>query len=220
MQDNAEADELKLKRTLTVANIQSQKVKRVPWTGDFYQALGKPQDRGVWFIWGNSGSGKSSFLMQLAKALSKLGYKTLYNLCEEEPDDAEYIQRTTLFKMNEVQDCFYTQSYDYIELMIFLRKRQPPKVVIVDSIKDITTNWEEYLALKKLITKKNIILIIVGQAEGKNPRTEFEKSIRYNAKMKIFVSGYLAVCQGRTIGPNGGQYIIYQEGYDKLRGAS
>ncbi|WP_435138838.1 AAA family ATPase [Formosa sp. A9] len=214
------APEPKLKKALTVANIQNQKVNRLSWDGVFYDAFGNPQDRGVWFVWGNSGSGKSSFLMQLAKALAMLGHKTLYNLCEEEPDDAEYIDRTELFSMNEVEQHFHTQSYTYAELMAYLNKRNPPKVVIIDSIKDITTNWDEYLALRKLITKKNIILIIVGQAEGKNPRTEFEKSIRYNAKMKIFVSGYLAVCQGRTIGPNGGQYIIYQEGYDKLRGAS
>ena len=42
----------------------------------------------------------------------------------------------------------------------------------------------------------------------------------YDAKMKIFVSGYLATCKGRTIGPNGGRFIIWEDGYKKIQGAS
>ncbi|NRR90623.1 hypothetical protein HSX10_03495 [Winogradskyella undariae] len=210
----------KLKKVLTVANIQNQSVKKLQWLGKWLDAFGKPQDRGIWFVWGISGSGKSSFLMQLAKAFALLGHKVLFNLCEEEADDTDYIDRMELFNMNEVEKNFFTQSYTYQELMAYIDKRNPPKVIIIDSIKDITTSWEEYLALKKLITKKNIICVIAGQAEGKNPRSEFEKSIRFNAKMKIFVNGFLALCQGRTVGKNGGRYVIHQEGYDKLRGAS
>ncbi|WP_417289643.1 hypothetical protein [Corallibacter sp.] len=209
---------VKLKKVLTVANVQNQTVSRLKWVGKWLEAFGNPQDRGIWFVWGVSGSGKSSFLMQLAKVLALLGFKVFFNLCEEEPDDTDYIDRTELFNMNEVKSNFFTQSYTYSELMEYLKKRNPPKVVIIDSIKDITTSWDEYLALKKFITEKNMICIIAGQAEGKNPRSEFEKSIRFNAKMKFFVDGFLASCQGRTIGANGGRFIVYQEGYEKLRG--
>jgi hypothetical protein len=40
----------------------------------------------------------------------------------------------------------------------------------------------------------------------------------FDAKMKIFVNGYLALCRGRTIGPNGGKFIIWEEGYRRLHG--
>ncbi|OBX17750.1 ATP-binding protein [Bizionia algoritergicola] len=209
-----------IQKILTVANIQNQNVSKLQWKGRWLEAFGRPQDKGVWFIWGVSGSGKSSFLMQLAKAMAELGYKTLLNLCEEEPDDTDYIDRTELFTMNEVEDCFYTQNYTFKEMMIYLNKKNAPKVVIIDSIKDMTSSYDDYLDLKRLALKKQIILIITGQAEGKNPRTEFEKSIRYNAKMKIYVNGFLAQCQGRTIGENGGRFIVYQKGYDMLRGES
>lgn len=208
----------KLRKILTVANILNQKVIRLKWIGAFYEAFGRPQDRGLWFVWGNSGSGKSSFVMMLAKAFALLGFKVFYNLCEEEADDSDYIDRAALFNMNEVKDNFYVQNYSYQELFVYLKKRNPPKVLIIDSIVDMTTKWSEFIALKDLCHQKNMILVIVGQAEGKNPRTEIEKSIRYKAKMKIFADGFLATCQGRTIGPNGGRFVIWQEGYNKLNG--
>ena len=208
----------KLKKLLTVANIQNQTVQRLQWMGKWLEAFGRPQDRGVWFVWGGSGSGKSTFVMMLAKAMAELQFKTYYNLLEEETDDTDYIDRTELLQMKEVESNFYTQSYNYKELMEYLKKRNPPKVVVVDSIVYLTKDWEDYLALKRLCIKKGIILIIVGHAEGKNPRSEFEKSIRFDAKMKIFVDGFLAVCQGRTIGSNGGRFIVYQKGYQMLQG--
>lgn len=208
----------KLKKVLTVANILNQCVKRLQWTGKWLEAFGNPQDRGIWFVWGVSGSGKSSFLMQLAKVLAMLGFKVMFNLCEEDPDDTDFIDRVELFEMSEVKENFSAQSYSYKELIEYINKRNKTKVIIIDSIKDITTSWDDYLKLKKLITQKNMILIIAGQAEGKNPRSEFEKSIRYNAKMKFFVNGFLALCQGRTIGKNGGRFVVYQQGYENLRG--
>lgn len=210
---------IKLKQVLTVANIQNQNLKYVKFKGDWLDAFGKPQDRGVWFVWGGSGSGKSTFVMQLAKQFAKQ-YKTLYNLLEEETDDSDYIERTLLCQMNDVQDTFYTSGYSFEETMAYLDKRDPPKVMVIDSITYMMKDWNQYLELKEKCRQKEIIVVIVGHAEGKNPRTEFEKSIMYDAKMKIYITGYLALCKGRTIGKNGGRFVIWQEGYDKLRGAS
>ena len=216
MQPKKQNSKPKLKRVLTVANIHNQKVNRIPFTGDFYEAFGKPQNRGVWFLYGGSGSGKSTKAMMLAKELSK-HYKTLYDLLEEETDDADFIERTELVKMQDVKNNFHAQQYTLKELDRYLESHPTTRAVIIDSAPYIFKTWDEYYNFKKKWAHKKII-VIVGHAEGKNPRTELQKSIKYDAKMKIFVSGYLAICQGRTIGPNGGKFIIYEEGYNKLRG--
>lgn len=209
---------IKLKKVLTVANIQNQSVTRLDWGGEFLNAFGRPQDRGLWFVWGGSGSGKSSFVMQLAKAMSCM-FPTLYNLLEEEPDDSDYIDRTKLFNMQDVKHNFHTANYTTLEeLDAYCEKRNSKKVIIIDSIVYLTKDWEAWFAFKKKWEKKKI-LIVVGHAKGKNPKTEFEDKIMFDAKMKIFITGYLAICKGRTIGKNGGKYIVYQEGYEKLRGA-
>lgn len=210
---------VKLTKALTVANIQNQRITRVPFKGDFYQAFREPQNKGVWFVWGGSSSGKSTFLMQLAKEFARTGLKVSYNLLEEETDDSDYIERTELVGMSDVKDNFVTVSYNYEECLYYLEKRTTRiDVLFIDSGGYFFRSFEQYLEFKA--KHKKLIIVISGHAQGSNPRSDMEKSIMYNAKQKIYVTGYLAVCKGRTIGPNKGLYIIYQEGYEQLRGAT
>lgn len=209
-----------MKKALTVSNIQSQRVERVPFEGEFYQAFGSPQNRGVWSIWGPSGSGKSSFVMQTAKELART-YRVLYDVLEEDTDDSDFIDRVEMVGMADVAHNFHAVQYGYEELVNYLknlRKSRRPQVVIIDSLTYFTKDFEKYLALKKMF--KDILFIFTSHAKGKNPKEEIEIKVMYDAKMKIYVSGYVASCKGRTIGPNGGQFIVWQEGYEKLRGAS
>lgn len=210
-----------MKKALTVANIQNQKIEKIPFKGKWLEAFGNPQNRGLWFVWGGSGSGKSTFLMMLAKAIAELQFSVLYNLLEEEPDDLDYIERTELIGMQDVENHFLTASYSLKELDEYLSKRNSPDAVVIDSLPYLTKNFDEWMAFKqKWTTKKHSkILIVSGHAKGKNPKTEMQENVMFDAKMKILVTGYLAICKGRTIGKNGGEFIIWDEGYDKVRGA-
>lgn len=208
-----------LKKVLTVANVQNQTIQRIDFDGQWQQAFGNPQNRGVWFVWGGSGSGKSTFMMLLAKEMAKR-YGTLYDLLEEETDDAEYIERVEMCGMGDVKNNFHTAAYDYNELLEYIKKRGSKKVILIDSLRYLTRDFDEYLKLKKLAVERDKILICSGFAKGKDPRSEFEYQVMHDSKMKIFVSGYLATCKGRTIGPNGGMYVIWKEGYEKIQGAN
>jgi adenosyl cobinamide kinase/adenosyl cobinamide phosphate guanylyltransferase len=204
-----------IKKALTVANVQAQKITRIQFEGAFYQAYRQPQNKGVWFIWGPSSSGKSSKVMQLAKELARYE-RVFYNLLEEETDDSDFIERVELNQMNDVKDNFLVGRYNLEEMTAYAKKRNPPKVIIIDSATYFFKNFAEYQEFKNEF--KNRIIIITGHAQGANPRSELEKDIRYDAKQKIFVSAYQSICQGRTIGPNGGLFTIWQEGYEKARG--
>jgi adenosyl cobinamide kinase/adenosyl cobinamide phosphate guanylyltransferase len=209
----------KPKKALNVGNITNQKIVRIPFEGEFYEAYGKPQATGVWFVWGGSGSGKSAHAMQLAKEMSqRLKYKVLHNLCEEETTDSEYIERVEIMEMADINGYYFAQSYNYDQLCKCLDKPST-KIVIIDSATYFFKDKAQYMDFVKKYKGKKLI-IITGHAEGTKPRSELEKDIMYNAKMKVFVSGYLASCKGRTIGPNGGTFIIWQSGYEKLRGTT
>lgn len=210
--------ELGLKKPLSTTHIQSQSITRIPFTGAFLDAFGRPQNRGAWFIWGTSGSGKSTFVMQLAYELGKT-YRVLYNLLEEETDDADYIERTEFVGVQDLGDKFQTTSYSLEELDAYLesQERNKKEVIVVDSLPYMTKKYDEYYRFKKKWATK-VILIFVGHAKGKDPKTEMQIDVMYDAKMKIFVSGYLAVCKGRTIGKNGGLFVIWDEGYKKVHG--
>jgi uridine kinase len=207
-----------LPKALTVANIINQKVHRIPFTKKWFEAFRQPQDKGVWFIWGGSGSGKSTFILMLSKMLATLGFKVFLNLMEEETDDTDFIDRINLLEMNEVEDKFLARSYNYNDLVVYLKRKDSAKVVVIDSATYFFENFEQYKAFKKMFRDK--IIIITGHARGINPKFELEDRIMFDAKMKIFVNGYLALCKGRTIGPNGGRFIIWEDGYRRLNGES
>lgn len=205
-----------LLKALTVANIINQAVQRIKFTGQWFEAFKEPQDKGVWFIWGGSGSGKSTFILMLCKILATLGFKVFLNLMEEETDDTDFIDRINLLEMNEIEDNFLARSYEYNDLVIYLKRKNSAKVVVIDSATYFFESFEQYKEFKKMFKDK--IIIITGHANGKNPKYSLEDSIMFDAKMKIFVNGYLALCRGRTIGPNGGRFIIWEDGYRRLNG--
>lgn len=209
-----------MKKALTVANIVNQTIQFIDLSeinNNLYQAFGNPQDKGVWFVWGGSGSGKSSLLLDLTKAMCSK-YKAIHNELEEDLDDIDFITRYERAGMQDVKDNLLTASYNYEEMCKYLDKRDSPKVVIINSATYFFESQQQYFDFTRKYKRRKII-IISGMAKGKNPYSELETKIMYDANKKVFVEGYLATCKGRTIGPNGGLYIVWQEGYEKLRGA-
>lgn len=210
---------VKLKKALTVPNIINQKVTFIDFENnnpELYQAFGNPQNKGVWFAWGGSGSGKSNFLFDLAKAFCR-DLKGIWNELEEETDDDDFIKRMKLKNMHDVKDNFFTASYNYEELCAYLDKKNSPRVVVINSATYFFENLTQYFEFTKKYKNRKII-IIAGMAKGANPYSELETKIMYDANKKVFISGYQAACKGRTIGPNGGYYIVWKEGFEKLNG--
>ncbi len=69
-------------RALTVKEVLKQKKRTFAFKGEWKEAFGEPERTGVWFIWGNSGNGKSSFVMQLCKYLCEFE-RVAYDSLEE-----------------------------------------------------------------------------------------------------------------------------------------
>ena len=209
-----------IKKALTVANVINQKVKLIEFSehaNELYQAFGNPQDKGIWFAWGGSGSGKSSLLLDITKAFCERGLKAIHNELEEDLDDVDFINRLKLKNMQDVKNNFLTASYNYDEMCAYLDKRDSPKVVVINSATYFFESLQQYFDFTKKYKRKKII-IISGMANGAHPYSELEKKIMYDANKKIFCSGYVASCKGRTIGPNGGTYMIWKQGFEKLNG--
>jgi polynucleotide 5'-kinase involved in rRNA processing len=62
----------------SVKDILRRKYTHIEWSERWQEAFGNPEDFGLWFIWGNSGNGKTSFVMQLANELSQK-YQFFFN---------------------------------------------------------------------------------------------------------------------------------------------
>ena len=210
--------EIKLKQALTYDNIAKIKRTYIPFSGEFREVFSTPQDKGVWLIWGASGSGKSSFVMQLCAELSKY-YKVLYNSLEEDAEDDDFFQRMQLFEMQRFKNSFNVVKDSYNELIVRLERKASAKVVIIDSATYFFKGrnaFNDYLNLvRKLFPKK--IFIITAHARGNNPEDQLEFDIMHDANTKVRVDAYGATNKGRKFGRKD-TFVIWEEKYNQIHG--
>lgn len=195
-------------RALSISEVLNQKKKVFDFEGAWFEAFGKPERSGVWFIWGNSGNGKSSFVMQLCKELcrfDKVAYDSL-----EEGDSLTMQQSLIRHGMVTVGKQFALLNCETIEdLKIRLRKRKSYNIVVIDSFQYTMLSYRDYISLKEAFRDK--LFIFISHASGRNPRGAAAQSVMYDATLKVWVEGYIAFSKGRFIGPKG-NYTIWNEG--------
>lgn len=197
------------KRVYTPKDIESKKYECFDWDGEWLSAFGNPAMNSRWFVLGPSASGKSSFVMQLAKKLCEYG-PTLY-MSYEEGVGMEFQRRLKLMKMNEVQGRFVVTPDDtYKEIMDRLSKPKSPRFVVVDSFQVSDWSYEQALELMKRYPQKGFVFI--SQEDKGQPIGKAAIRLRYIADMKIRVAGYKAYCQGRSAGSPGNYYVVWKEG--------
>ncbi len=202
-------------RALSVSEVLNQNKPVIPFDGEWYEAFGQPERRGVWFIWGNSGNGKTSFVMQLCKELAKYG-TVGYNSLEE---GAGLTMQNTFrrFKMAEAGKRFkLIPGENMEELGERLLKKKSLEFVVIDSYQYTQMTYKDYILFKEKYAK-NKLLIFISHADGKQPSGRSAKSVRYDAALKVWVEGYRAFSQGRFIGPVG-SYTIWEDGAIKYWG--
>ena len=199
-----------MKRAYSPKEIAAKKWVTLPWGEKWSKPFGEPADNASWFISGASASGKSSFVMQLAKELCKYG-PVLY-LSYEEGVNQSFQRRMDYLGMDEVQGRFRVVTDDsYDELVERLRKPKSPKFVIVDSfqvaVDDAGFSYEKAVELMKRFPKK--CFIYISQEDKSQPTGKPARRLRYICDMKVRVMGYKAYCMGRAIGETGSKRAIF-----------
>lgn len=181
----------------SVREIQNMRFDQFPFEGDWLKAFSRPERRGVWLVWGNSGNGKTSFVMQLCKYLCQFG-RVAYNSLEE---GASLTMKQTLdrFNMMEVNRRFLLLNAESMEdLNIRLHRQKSPDIVVIDSFQYTMMNFKQYKEFREANKKK--LLIFISHADGKLPSGRSARSVMFNADLKIYVEGYRAFSKGRYIG--------------------
>lgn len=198
---------MKLKRALTVSDLLKMKHDVYEFEGTWHDAFDYPEKSGVWFIWGNSGNGKSTFALQLAKYMTSFG-KVLYNSLEE----GQSLTLKRAFErvnMHEVEGDLHLVSEGMEELDKRLSRQRSASIVFVDSVQYTNLNFKRYYDFKN--KHKNKLIIFVSHATGREPSTKVSQRIMYDADLKIWVEGYKAISKGRYIGFVG-EKVIWEEG--------
>lgn len=176
------------------------KYETMAFDGAWRDAFGTPERRGVWIIWGNSGNGKTSFALQLAKYLCRFG-RVAYDSLEEGAclTMQEAMRRENMMEVNKKFLLIDNENME--ELGIRLSRQKSPDIVVIDSFQYTQMNYRQYIAFKERHKRK--LLIFVSHADGKLPNGRAAKSLMYDASLKIYIEGFRAFSKGRFIGPIG-----------------
>ena len=185
------------------------KIPSFPFTGAWEASLGRPAKSGTWLVWGHSGNGKTSFVMQLAKYLCKFE-KVLYDSLEESTGLS--VQKSLRrHGMADVARRFIILDREPMNaLSERLRRKKSPSVVIVDSFQYSGLSYAGYKQLKEEHPGK--LFIFISHAEGSRPEGRAAKKVEYDADVKIYVEGFKASCKSRFMDRPGVPFIIWEEG--------
>ena len=196
-----------MKRAISVRDILDKKYGTFPFEKKWKDAFDTPESSGVWFIWGNSGNGKTSFVMQLCKELCKYDRVAFNSL--EEGTCLTVQNNLKRFGMAEVSRRLSFIKEDIPALKERLRRHKSFNIVVVDSIQYTQMTYKDYIRLKEEFPDK--LFIFLSHARGKNPKGDTATSVMYDADLKIWVEGYVAYSKGRYRGETG-QYTIWEAG--------
>ena len=196
-----------LKRAKSMHEFFTTKFKTMKFTGEWLKAIGEPEQSGSWMIWGDSGNGKTRFVVQLIKYLATFT-SCAYNSLEE---GESYSLQTAFIETGikrTTKNLVLLDKESIEHLMVRLDKHKSPNIIVIDSIQYTGMNYKEYKKLIARYPKK--LFIFISHSDGKNPAGRVAKSIRFDANVKIRVEGYKAFPVSRY---GGGQpYTIWEQG--------
>lgn len=197
------------KRAYSPKEVLNKTYKTLPWGNKWSDPFGFVPVNETWFISGASASGKSSFVMQLAKELANYGM-VLYCSYEEGVSQS-FKERIERFKLNEVQGRFRVITEDtFDELMERLAKHKSPNFIIIDSFQEADMSYDQFKEMRARFPGKSFIFI--SQEHKGEPSGRQASRLKYKAGIKIRVVGYKAFCQGRFTGNPGSYYPVWEEG--------
>ncbi|MCT4640413.1 MAG: DNA repair protein RadA [Bacteroidales bacterium] len=202
-----------MSRALSVTNILNYKPNCLPFTGKWLKSFGEPELTGCWLVWGESGNGKTRFVLQLCKYLASM-CKVAYNSLEEGLSQSLKTAIIDTGMMDVKRNFLLLDKEPITELIARLEKRKSPDVIVIDSWQYTGLKYTDYTQLREMFPKK--LFIIISHADGKQPAGRVAKSIRYDAFVKIRIEGYRANALSRYGG--GEPYTIWEEGAAKYWG--
>lgn len=205
-------------RALSNKNITDAKYDFANFDGQWRASLGKPELNGAWIIYGESGSGKTTFALMLVKYLTKFVNKVAYDTLEQGTGTkvrGSFQKAWKRCAMSEVGSKVVVLPREPIEkLQERLRKRKSPEVVVIDSITAlIGFNRAVYAELMDEFPDK--LFIFLAHEENRKPHPAIAQHVRKLSEIKMRVEGYKAFITTRfqdESGAGGEDFTIWEQG--------
>lgn len=203
-------------KALSNRNVCDANFKVADFTGEWLATFGKPELRGAWIIFGESGSGKTHFALSLLAYLTQFVDKAAYDTIEQGLS-LSFKNSWLDTNMAEVGNKVVVYSKEQIPaLRERLRKRKSPQVVVIDSITALVGFTRSTFA--SLIDEfPDKLFIFIAHEENGKPYPAVARHVRKLAEVKIRVEGFKAfpVTRFATAEGGGEEFVIWPEGAAK-----
>lgn len=189
-----------LKRALNANDIRKCNDRPLGFEGEFRDAFGDVAVNAVWLLWGQSGMGKSTMAMILAKYLTQFTNqygRVHYASMEENVKSSTFKNRVIEF---DLPKSFQAANESLEDLRERLSRRKSAHFVIIDSADKALRPYkqtERLAVIEKFVddfAHKHII--IIGRASGNKPNA-LAAEIEYMAGIKVQVKWGLALAKSR-----------------------
>ena len=201
-------------RAISNKNVLTAKFEVADIYVAFLASFGRPELRGAWIIYGGSGCGKTTFVMQVCKYLTRFR-RVAYNSLEQGLSLS--LQKAwERVGMEEVGNRIILLNKESLkDLRVRLTKKQSPDVIVVDSVQYWHgLKWSDFTNLKDDYPDK--LFIFVSHEKGGLPDGKLAQKIRYDSEIKIRVEGYKAFVTTRyevaDLGEGGADFVIWEAG--------
>lgn len=206
-------------RALSNRNICTATFEVADFDGPWLASLGKPELRGSWIIFGESGSGKTHFALRLLKYLSRFTDRVAYDTIEQ--GICLSFQRAWVETgMAEIGSKAIVLDKEQIPALAErLRQRRSPHVVVIDSITAL--NGFTRTVFSDLLTEfPTKLFIFLAHEEGGKPYPTIAQHVRKLSEIKMRVEGFRAYVTTRFATAEGGgePFTIWDEGAKRYYG--
>ncbi|MCQ2359980.1 MAG: ATP-binding protein [Paludibacteraceae bacterium] len=201
-------------KTISNKNVLNARFNVAEFEGEWLASFGRPELRGSWIVWGGSGSGKTTFMLQLAKYVSQFR-KVAYNSLEQGLCLSFQVAWNRVGMADAGNNIMLIEKETLADLRLRLDKKRSPDIIIVDSLH----YWQgfklcDYVNLLQSYPDK--LFVFVSHERNGEPKGSIAQYIRYNSDVKIRVEGYKAFIttryEDKENGVGGADYTIWEEG--------
>ena len=190
-------------RAYSPSEIENLNIPELPLDGEWEAAFGRPSRFERWLVSGDSASGKSTFVMLLAKKLCDYGRVDYVSL--EEGMGLSFKKRIKRLQMKEVAGRFkVVTGLKVSDLIDRLKRPKSANFVVIDSV--------QYLDVRSFPRKS---FVLVSQVYKGRPKGKMADDIRFDCGVKIHTQGFRAYCQGRYADDAEAYFTIWEEGAAK-----
>lgn len=186
-------------KSLGIHQFQQKKFKLMGLKGEFAPHVGDIPYAFQMVVFGDSGNGKTEYCIRFAKALCRHGkvawvsyeqghgydLQTACNRNSMQEVNGQFI----VIDPNEGRD--HGKSY-LQELDDYLKRRNSPDFIFIDSVDYTRFAFEDYTFLKNKYGKRKAF-IFISHANGKKPKSAIGERILYDGGLGIRIDKYIAL---------------------------